>query len=334
MRLLTRSNFAPESRWLLNLRRTFGSERFSLDPPATSRPGKEVWKLPRILLDTHFTIGETVMITADVAHYLANVMRLKEGSPFRAFNSRTGDGGGEYLLKMDRPTQTRRLKNIDVVHASVVSQLREAGACAQLPVCLFLAPIRRAKMKLVLEKATELGVAAVGVVQTALVQGGNIDKWDTDAYTRAMTEACEQSERLAVPHVSHTVPVPLAQLLLQWQKRKDDGEFAQLLMCRERVSVEQGQGTPLLTALLSAPQDALLMMHGHKATTLSSPPKPPPFGLLIGPEGGWTNDELDLCNKHSVVKMVSLGDSILRAETAALTALSIVSSVVDHTKCN
>jgi 16S rRNA (uracil1498-N3)-methyltransferase len=329
MRLLARSNFVNGSGWLLNLRRVFSSERLSLDAKAS----QEVWKLPRIMLDTHFTIGETVTITADLAHYLANVMRLKEGSPFRAFNSRTGEGGGEYLLKMDRPNQTRRMKNLDVVHASVVSQLREAGACAQLPACLYLAPIRRAKMKLVLEKATELGVAAVGVVQTALVQGGNIDKWDTDAYTRVMTEACEQSERLALPHVPHTEPVPLAQLLLQWQERKDDGEFVQLLMCRERVSVEHGQGIPLLTALLNAPKEALLM-HMHEATTLPAQPKPPPFGLLIGPEGGWTNDELDLCTRHSVVKMVSLGDSVLRAETAALAALSIFSSAVDHTKCN
>ena len=210
------------------------------------------------------------------------------------------------------------------MHATVVSRLREAGACTQLPVCLYLAPIRRAKMKLVLEKATELGVAAVGVLQTALVQGGNIDKWDTDAYARLLTDACEQSERLVLPQVLHTDPAPLEQLLWQWQERKDGGEFAQLLVCRERASVEQGHGVPLLTALLSAPPGALLMNEREGAEgPPSARPAPPKFGLLIGPEGGWTNDELELCNRHSVTKMVSLGDCVLRAETAALAAYAI-----------
>jgi len=311
-------------------------------------------------------IGETVTITADVAHYLANVMRLKEGHPFRAFNSRGHRGGGEFLLTMERSQQTRRMKNLDIVHASVVSQIRGAGDCVNLPVCLYVAPVRRAKMKLLLEKATELGVAGFGVVQTALVQGGNIDRWDADAYESVLIEACEQSERLTVPHVYHGEPLPLEQLLMQWQKRKDqtdgdghghghghgNGEFVQLLVCRERMDLEQGQGVPLLTALLNAPKSAMLGLSDSASASASAneveaevslqhaetegqnfPPKLPPFGLLVGPEGGWMSDELELCSKYSVVQMVTLGSSVLRTETCAIAALSVFSSAIDHIKC-
>jgi len=331
--VLLKKRFLLNSRFFPEFYRNFSSEVL----PDVNSKHKAVWKLPRIYLDNPLVIGETVTITADVAHYLANLMRLKEGNPFRAFNGRSGEGGGEYLLTMERPQQTRRMKNLDVVHASVVSQLREAGDCANLPVCLYIAPIRRAKMKLLLEKATELGVGAMGVVQTALVQRGNADRWDMEAYNKVITEACEQSERMTLPHVEHTAPMPLSQLLSQWQRRKDNGEFVRLLVCRERMKVDQGQGVPLLSALLDVPKAALLAALGAAAPPAeenNAQPKLPPFGLMVGPEGGWMSDELELCSKYSVVQMVTLGGSVLRSETAAIAALSVFSSAIDHIKCN
>ena len=58
-----------------------------------------------------------------------------------------------------------------------------------------------------------------------------------------------------------------------------------------------------------------------------------PFGLLIGPEGGWTDEELELTKKYkNLVQFVSLNSNILRSETAAIAAISQFSAAVDYIK--
>jgi 16S rRNA (uracil1498-N3)-methyltransferase len=98
--------------------------------------------------------------------------------------------------------------------------------------------------------------------------------------------AAEQSERLTVPLVA--APVTLAALLADWPAGRA------LVVAMER------QGAPGVA------------------------PARGPAGLLIGPEGGFSAAELDLMGRHAFVVAASLGDRILRAETAAIVGLALM----------
>jgi 16S rRNA (uracil1498-N3)-methyltransferase len=149
---------------------------------------------------------------------------------------------------------------------------------------LCFAPIKRDASEWVVEKATELGIAVIQPVITARTQGHrlNAERWAAIA-----TEAAEQSERLSVPDIR--TPLPFAQLLRDW---------------------------PAGRILFAATER-------RAAPGLARPADPAqPWGLLIGPEGGFAPLELDDLAKHPFVTGISLGPRILRAETAAIAGLA------------
>jgi 16S rRNA (uracil1498-N3)-methyltransferase len=82
-----------------------------------------------------------------------------------------------------------------------------------------------------------------------------------------------------------------------------------ILVCRERY---QG-GIPILSLL-------------NQLQSSSSSSLPKYMGLLVGPEGGFTQEEFDKMSLFKSVKFVSLGDNVLRAETAAISAISIINA--------
>ena len=151
---------------------------------------------------------------------------------------------------------------------------------------LFFSPIKKNRMDFLVEKSVELSVGHLCPIltQRTIVRSMNMEKTQTH-----IIEAAEQSERLTLPTLS-----PLAPLLKIFDNLPKDQI---LYFCQER-----GENTPLLSSL--------------KITT--------PPAILIGPEGGFTSEEIAILTSHPQVKPVSLGNNILRAETAALCALSQV----------
>lgn len=152
---------------------------------------------------------------------------------------------------------------------------------------LAFAPIKAGRIDWLVEKATELGAARLLPVITrrTVVERVKLERLQANA-----REAAEQSERLDVPEILE--PQPLERLLQQWPAERT------LL-----VAAETGSAEPL--------PEALEALSG-------------PVGLLIGPEGGFAPEELELVARATFVRRVSLGPRILRAETAALAALAVV----------
>ncbi|MDE1968145.1 MAG: 16S rRNA (uracil(1498)-N(3))-methyltransferase [Alphaproteobacteria bacterium] len=169
-------------------------------------------------------------------------------------------------------------------------RLRPQRAKGNLWLCFAL--LKRARVDYLVEKATELGVAELHPVITArtIASRANLDR------LRANTvEAAEQSERLTVP-VLHE-PVTLADLIAGWPRGR------RLIFCDET-----GQSPPIA--------DAITGVAGA------------PCGVLIGPEGGFADSELDLLRRLPFVCAVGLGPRVLRADTAALAALAVVQAVI------
>jgi 16S rRNA (uracil1498-N3)-methyltransferase len=154
---------------------------------------------------------------------------------------------------------------------------------------LAFAPIKRARIDFVAAKATELGVAALRPVITrhTAVERVNVERLRANAI-----EAAEQCERLDVPEVA--APVALDALIETWPAGR------RLMLCDE-----SGAAPPVAAAL---------------APFAGKPPAP--WAVLAGPEGGFARSELDALKKREFVTAVSLGPRTLRADTAALAALS------------
>jgi 16S rRNA (uracil1498-N3)-methyltransferase len=180
----------------------------------------------------------------------------------------------------------------------------ELDAEPALPVTLVVSIYKFDRMEWAIEKATELGVATIlpAVAQRTekhLAQSAvkRVERWRRIAH-----EAAQQSRRADVPEILD--PVSLAAHL----------KSAPAAGVQRIVLAEQERRNNLRSAVEAAVNDA-----GNER---------PQLEIAIGPEGGWSPQEETLLAANGW-KAVTLGPRILRAETAALTALSVVAACMD-----
>ncbi len=233
----------------------------------------------RLYLDEELAEGRTLGVDHARAHYLRSVLRLSRGAEVALFNGRDG----EWLARLDG--LGKGWASITVLH-----QMRAQDATPDL--WLVFAPIKRARIDFLAEKATELGVARLQPVMTRHTAVGRVN---TERLAANAREAAEQCGRLGVPEVR--APCELFALLAEWPAER------RLLLC-----AEAGPARPIAEVLAE---------HAGEAGT-----HPPPFAVLTGPEGGFAQSELDGLLDLPFVTPVGLGPRILRADTAALAALA------------
>jgi 16S rRNA (uracil1498-N3)-methyltransferase len=178
-----------------------------------------------------------------------------------------------------------------------------------LPVTLLVAVYKFDRMEWAIEKATELGVAALAPViarrtEKHLAQAAEkrVERW-----RRIALEAAQQSRRSDVP-VIHA-PAPLAERV-----RAASAEARAASGSAYIVLAEQERTTTLRRALEEAISRAKAEM--------------PALEIAIGPEGGWAPEEEALFDANGW-SAASLGPRILRAETAAIAALAVVASFLE-----
>lgn len=162
----------------------------------------------------------------------------------------------------------------------------------QMPPDLWLlfAPIKKARTDFIVEKAAEMGAARICPVQT---EHTNSDRIRQDKLQAHAMEAAEQCGGTYVPEVADIAKLRL--VLENWPHDRS------LMFCDEAL-VGEAQG------LAQA--------------------KPGKWAILIGPEGGFSNGERDLLSKLEQSVPVSLGPRILRADTAAVAALTLWQSAL------
>ena len=169
----------------------------------------------------------------------------------------------------------------------VLTCLRQSAVQKHVPdLWLVFAPIKKTAADYVAQKATELGVCVLQpiVTQRTIVHRVNAERMRANAI-----EAAEQSGRLTVPEVREAVA--LERLLGSWPNGR------RILFC------DEAGGTPIAAALASLPTG--------------------PWAVITGPEGGFDPSERDLIRANRLAVPVSLGERILRADTAALAALAV-----------
>lgn len=238
----------------------------------------------RLFIPSDLAPGVPVEVAPEQGHYLRNVLRLGAEERVALFNGRHGEFVG-------RIVEIGKRRCVIAVESQTRPQIAEPD------LWLLFAPVKRARIDYLVEKAAELGVGALLPIRTerTIVDRVNIERLQANA-----VEAAEQTERLTVPLV-HPLR-PLSAALADWP------EGRLLIACDER-----GTAPPIVDVLQSA------ATAGFPAAGAA---------VLIGPEGGFTETELDGLSKLPFVKPVGLGPRVLRADTAALAALAVVQAVL------
>jgi 16S rRNA (uracil1498-N3)-methyltransferase len=231
----------------------------------------ELRHTPRLFVDTGLGGGRTVEPGADQAHYLRHVLRLKIGDTLRLFNGRDGEWKASVAALAKRS-----------LTLALHEQTRAQQAEPDLWLCC--APIKKAHFDYMIEKATELGVAAIQPILTARAQ---IREVNAERCRAIAIEAAEQSERLTIPEIRK--PVTLADLAASWPPAR------RLIVC-----AEWGEAAPVGKALPAAASSA---------------------AILTGPEGGLAAEELERLRALPQAVFIRLGPRVLRADTAAIAAL-------------
>lgn len=155
------------------------------------------------------------------------------------------------------------------------------------------APLKTARLDYMAQKATEMGASLLAPVLTRHTQSGRVN---LDRLIANAVEAAEQCELLGIPAVAAEEKLPAALMRLEPTRA--------LIFCDEAAPVAD----PLVA--------------------LAAVPRGTPLAVLIGPEGGFADEERTLILRHPNRVHLSLGPRILRADTAAVAALTLVQAVL------
>ena len=157
------------------------------------------------------------------------------------------------------------------------------------------APLKTGRLDYVVQKATEMGA---GVIQPVITRYTQVHRLKPEKLRANVIEAAEQCEVLSVPAIGPEVS--LGDLLSSWRTVQG---LRRLLVCDE-------------SAPPTSPIEQIGSLDGL------------PVGILIGPEGGFADEERSLLLAQDFVIPISLGPRILRADTAAVAALTLVQAII------
>lgn len=242
-------------------------------------------RLTRVFVEQPLAAGGSLALPAQAARHVARVLRLAPGDALVLFDGR----GGEYEAVIDTVRRDSATVRVGAHHAIE----RESP----LTVTLLQGVARGEKMDLILQKATELGVAAVAPVLSAR-SSVRLDARSAarrqQHWQAIVAGACEQCGRNRLPPVM--APSPHAAALA-------------LAPPGLKLLLEPDEHSPALSTLLSS------MRKLPSAVT-----------LLIGPEGGFDPAELQQA-RQAGFQCCTLGPRILRTETAGLAALAALQTL-------
>ena len=235
----------------------------------------------------------TASLTGAQAEHLIRVLRVQEGA-----EADVVAGGRVFHAEVTGFSDERGGADAEVRF----NLLAEVESEAAMPVTLVMSIFKFDHMEWAIEKATELGVAAIVPViarrtdkHLAHAAMKRVERWRRIAH-----EASKQSRRSDVPAI--TDPMKLVERVRAASN------------LQRVVLAEQERATTLRRFLERAVPGAGAEM--------------PEFEIAIGPEGGWAPEEAALFEAHGW-RAVSLGARILRAETAAIAALAVVGSILE-----
>ena len=246
--------------------------------------------MPQFLLSPDDLQGKTFTLRGPEAFHVTRVLRAREGQPIELFDGR----GGRYegVIRAIRPD--------GVVEGEITGKIHAPTRVVPAELTLYLGLLKASHWEWALEKGTEIGVAAFVPLLTprTVVQVREMGKGKEARWEKIVTAAAKQCKRSDLPAIRP--PVQYRDAIIEACKRS-----------LTLVAWERRAGASTHAALREVLRQA---KKGHKAL---------PVNLFIGPEGGFSDDEVELAECEGAA-VFGLGPNILRAETAVVAACAII----------
>ena len=278
-------------------------------------------RLTRVHVDAPLRSGQRLTIEGSAGNHIARVLRLRAGDSLTLFNGQGGEYGGSI-------EEIRR----DTVLVSVLEH-REIERESPFQLVLAQGISRADRMDWVVQKATELGVCRIVPIFTErsvvhLDEKQAVKK--VQHWRSIVIAACEQSGRNRVPQIDQ--PIGFYEMLQQPRSGAD--VLQQRAPLQDRDALQQPrpgeddllqQPRPGKDDSLHQPAEAarLLLSPTAELRLADIPQGPPGATVLIGPEGGLADIEQEAAIKSGYTP-VRLGPRVLRTETAAVCALTLL----------
>jgi 16S rRNA (uracil1498-N3)-methyltransferase len=239
---------------------------------------------PRLFVAAPLDAGLTVALDAAQIHYLASVLRMAPGDAVLVFNG----VDGEWKARLSRVSRVAKRDAALLVETRTRMQ-PEPGNLHYL-----FSPLKRARLDYMVQKAVEMGVSWLHpvIMRHTQAERVNLDRMRANAI-----EAAEQCGILAIPQI--VAPLDFAAAITALRPS------CHLVFCDEEAPC----GDPV-----AAVRADLGPAHGSSAE----------LAVLIGPEGGFSEEERGTLLRRPRTSRISLGPRVLRADTAAVAALAVV----------
>jgi 16S rRNA (uracil1498-N3)-methyltransferase len=261
------------------------------------------FRSPRLFVDAPLAAGATLPLEAPQTHYLVDVLRMTKGDSVLVFNGRDG----EWRAALAAVSKKRFALKIE-------DQTRTQTQPADLH--YLFAPIKRARLDYMVQKAVEMGASKLVPVVT---RHTNAERVNVARMQANAIEAAEQCGILNLPEIVEPLALDKAVAALEPDRL--------LVFCDE----DAPPGGPIAQLAAQArPDRQAEPVDVNKRTDYRS--SSTMLAVLIGPEGGFAEDERRLLMARPGTHRISLGPRILRADTAAVAALALVQAVVGDWK--
>ena len=236
----------------------------------------------RLFVSDELAAGISIQPSREQHHYLLNVMRCRDGDMVLVFNGR--DGEWQAMIQREGKRECQ-----------LVMQQATRQQIASPDLWLLFAPVKKARLDFIAQKASEMGCRRIWPVRTDHCQ---VSRVNDDRMLANAIEAAEQTERLDIAEI-----MPFTDLAAALDSCESDRH---IIFCDEASA---GDADSNIIRVLS---DAAPIVRA---------------AIIIGPEGGFSNAERVMISARQNSLKLSLGPRILRADTAAIAALACFQSV-------
>jgi 16S rRNA (uracil1498-N3)-methyltransferase len=234
---------------------------------------------------------KSVTLGAEETRHARDVLRLESGDEIFVFNG----AGREFHCAVQTISR-------DAANLSVIAEVEPTSPESSLNLTLAIALLKGEKFDLVIQKTTELGVTRIVPLETERADVRLRDSHGADKrvtrWRRIAVEAAKQTGRAYVPEIA--APLTSSSLLMMpmGKDREISTNFHRLMFSERR-----GTSFAEATNNYAAPPARIL--------------------AVVGPEGGWTDEEIELA-RQADWNIITLGGRTLRAETAGITIVALL----------